>query len=424
MQPSGPRCIVHVPRRFIAEEWGGTETVILEIARRQQRAGLEPRILTSMALARQRTEEIGGIPVERFPYFYPFFGLTAADRAAMDKKGGNLVSFSLLHRLLRLSDVRLFHAHALKRLGGEIRTAARLRRKPYVVSLHGGVFDVPPAELASMAEPIAGRFEWGRFLGALFGSRRLLDEADHVICVGQSELEKARQALPHDRVSYLPNGVDTARFAQADGAGFRARHGLAPDAFVVLNAGRIAAQKNQHLLVEAFARVLAERPGSVLLLMGPETDPDYGARVRAAAEPLGGAVRLLGSVRNDDPDLVAAFHAADLFALPSRHEPFGIVVLEAWSAGLPVVVSSVGGLRALVRQDETGLFFDPEGESAAERLAERILFAAARPELRRRLGAAGLAEARAQYDWDRIHDRLEGIYARAEAHAASRGRPS
>lgn len=424
MAASGSPCIVHVPRRFIAEEWGGTETVILELARRQQRAGFQPRIVTSMALARERTEEIGGVPVERFPYFYPFFGLTPPERAAMDKKGGNLVSFSLLHRLLRLPDVRLFHAHALKRLGGEIRTAARLRRKPYVVSLHGGVFDVPSSELAALAEPIAGHFEWGRFLGALFGSRRLLDDADHVICVGQGELEKARQSLPHDRVSYLPNGVDTARFAHADGASFRAKHGIAPGAFVVLNAGRVAAQKNQLLLVTAFARVLAERPDAVLLLMGPETDPDYGARVRAAAAPLGGAVRLLGSVRNDDPDLVAAFHAADLFALPSRHEPFGIVVLEAWSAGLPVVVSNVGGLRALVREAETGLFFEPEDPAADERLAERLLFAADSPELRQRLGAAGLAEARAHYDWDRIHERLEGIYALAEDHAAGRGRKS
>ena len=94
----------------------------------------------------------------------------------MDKKGGNLLSLSLFTHLLRVPDVRLFHAHALKRLGGEVRTVARLRRKPLVVSLHGGVFDVPAAELDSMLRPIANKTEWGKPFGALFGSRRVLDD--------------------------------------------------------------------------------------------------------------------------------------------------------------------------------------------------------------------------------------------------------
>ncbi len=119
--------IIHVPRRFVAEEWGGTETVILEVARRQQLAGAQPEILTSMALAGRRTEEIGGVPVRRYGHIYPYLGLTPADRTALDKKGGNLVSLPLMASLLKAPDVRLFHAHAIKRLGGMVRTAARLR---------------------------------------------------------------------------------------------------------------------------------------------------------------------------------------------------------------------------------------------------------------------------------------------------------
>ena len=55
-----PTKIIHVPRRFVAEEWGGTEMVVLEISRQQQRAGLQPEIYTSMALAKLRKETIGG----------------------------------------------------------------------------------------------------------------------------------------------------------------------------------------------------------------------------------------------------------------------------------------------------------------------------------------------------------------------------
>ena len=419
--------ILHVPRRFVADEWGGTETVLLEIARQQQRAGGRPEIVTSMALATRRREQIGGIPVRRFRYCYPFFGLSAADRAAMDKKGGNLLSLSLFVALLGARDVRLYHAHALKRLGGEVRTAARCRRKPFVVSLHGGVFDVPAAEREQMLRPIENKREWGKAFGALFGSRRILEDADYVICVGRSEMEKARQALPHDRIAYLPNGVDCARFAEGDGAAFRRKHRIPETAFVILNISRIDSQKNQRLLLQAFTRFRAQRPEAQLLLIGPETQPSYAAELREliASNGLGDDARLLSGMRNDDPDLVNAYHAADVFVLPSMHEPFGIVVLEAWSAGCPVLASAVGGLRGLIRDGDTGWMFPPDAADAADDLAARLRRLADEPAVRARLAEAGRREARAHYDWPEIHRQLECLYRAAETHAARRyGRAS
>lgn len=418
------RTIVHVPRRFVAEEWGGTETVILEISRQQQRARLNPIIVTSMALARDRDREetIGGIPVHRHPYCYPFFGLTDADHAALDKKGGNLLSISLFRSLLRIPDVRLFHAHTLKRLGGEVRTAARLRRKPLVVSLHGGVFDVPASELDSLLKPIENKFEWGRPFGALFGSRRVLEDADQVICVGQGELDKARNGISHNRIDYLPNGVDCAKFAAADGHAFRERHRISPDAFLVLNLSRIDGQKNQLLLLQAFVGFHRRVRRAVLVLIGPETQPAYAARLRSfiAEQGLGDHVRLLPGLRNDDPSLVQAYHACSAFVLPSLHEPFGIVVLEAWSSGRPVIASRVGGLRTLIRHDETGWFIEPEAADAPAQLNDALTRLADEPATARRLADAGLAEARQHYDWSRIGQRLESLYQAAETHAQRR----
>lgn len=411
--------IVHVPRRFVAGEWGGTETVILEISRQQQRAGGDPEILTSMALATQRSEEIGGVLVHRFSYTYPFFGLSPEDRAAMDKKGGNLLSLSLFWALLVRPRVRLFHAHALKRLGGEVRTAARLRRKPFVVTLHGGVFDVPEAERQQMMRPIANKPEWGKVFGALFGSRRILDDADQVICVGAGELEKARGHLRHDRIAYLPNGVDSRRFATGDGAAFRQKHQIPSDAFVILNISRIDPQKNQALLLEAFSEFIREQPKAFLVLIGPETQPDYATTLRKLVSDgrLNSSVRLLPGLRNDDPALLQAYHAADVFVLPSRHEPFGIVVLEAWSAGKAVIANHVGGLRALIRDGENGLFISPGTEGTARDLVQRLRSLAKDPELRRRLGESGRAEATGRYDWGRVAAELEALYQKAEAHA-------
>ncbi|MFN9662269.1 MAG: glycosyltransferase family 4 protein [Akkermansiaceae bacterium] len=411
--------VIHVPRRFVAHEWGGTETVILEISKQQLAAGYEPKIVTSMALATSRHDVIGGIAVERYPHIYPFCGLSAEDRAAMDKKGGNLLSLPLLAALLREPDVRIYHAHALKRLGGSVRTAARLRRKPYVVSLHGGVFDVPAGELDDLTKPIQGKFEWGKPFGALLGARRVLDDADHVICVGESESVKARAQLGHDRVSYLPNGVDCLRFAKGDNESFRKRFEIPEDAFLLINIGRIYSQKNQLGLLQAFSRFRSQVPGARLLLIGPITQPDYEAKLRdfIAAEKLGDAVTIIPGLGNDSGALVDAYHAADVFVLASRHEPFGIVVLEAWCAAKPVIASRVGGLQSLVRDSETGLFFEPDAEDAADQLAACFARLHADPGLRRHLGEAGKKEAFEHYDWSRINDRLENIYQLAEAHA-------
>lgn len=414
------KTIIHVPRRFVSHEWGGTETVITEISRQQQRAGYLPKIMTSMALARDRNECIAGIPVQRYPYCYPFLGLSQAEIEALDKKGGNLLSLSLFTALLREPDVRLYHAHALKRLGGSAATAARWRNKPFVVSLHGGVFDVPASEVSTMTRPIEGKPEWGRLFGALFRSRRILEEADMVICVGESEFSAAKTRLHHDRIAYLPNGVDCARFACGDGPRFRARHGIDANAYVVLNISRIDAQKNQMVLIEAFARLLDSDPNAHLVLIGPETQPEYGQKIRDAIQTkqIGHAVSILPGLRNDSPELVDAYHACDTFVLPSTHEPFGIVVLEAWSAGKPVIASRIGGLKTLISDEETGLFFDANESRATEHLTCQLSRMHASKALRSTLAANGQKTAMARYDWQRIHQLQEGLYQMAEQYHA------
>jgi len=416
------RSIIHVPRRFVAHEWGGTETVVLEISKHQRAAGFNPRIITSMALADRDHDEISGIPVDRYPHLYPFFGLSTAARAAMDKKGGNLLSLSLLRALIREPDVRLYHAHALKRLGGSVRTAARWRKKPYVVSLHGGIFDVPAAELDDLTKPIQGKIEWGKPFGALVGARKVLEDADHVICVGESEAQKAKATLPHDRVSYLPNGVDCQRFTTGEGRRFREHFHIPADAFLVVNISRIDSQKNQLGLLEAFARFHATTPNARLVMIGPETQPAYGDKLRAfiAANHLGESATIIPGLSNESGLLIDAYHAADAFVLSSRHEPFGIVVLEAWCAGRAVVVSRVGGLQTLVREGETGFFFDPDSPDAAAQLAAHLNALHEDPALRERVGEAGRAEAAAHYDWTRIGARLEEIYQMAEENTARR----
>lgn len=411
--------IIHVPRRFVAHEWGGTETVVLEISKQQMAAGMQPKIITSMALADRDKDEIADVPIARYPHIYPFFGLSSSEIAAMDKKGGNLLSLSLLRALIAEPQVRIYHTHALKRLGGSVRTAARFRKKPYVVSLHGGIFDVPSAELDDLTRPIRGKIEWGKPFGALLGARKVLEDADHVICVGASEAEKAKASLPHARVSYLPNGVDYLRFSKGDGHRFREHYGLSQDAFLVLNVSRIDSQKNQLGLLEGFMKFHAIHPESHLVMIGPETQPAYGEKLRSFIQSnhLSDAVTLILGIGNESELLNDAYHAADVFVLSSRHEPFGIVVLEAWCAACPVIASRVGGLQSLISQGETGLFFDPDANDSSEQLFTQLSILYNNPSFRDQLGEAGRYQAKNHYDWSRITQMLEEIYELAEENA-------
>ena len=410
------RRIIHVPRRFVLDEWGGTETVLAEMVAQQRRQGWQPEIHTSQALSSVSAEVWRDVPIRRYSYCYPFFGLSAQQRHQLDKKGGNLLSLALFFSLLRARDVRLFHAHSLKRLGGAVMTAARRQRKPFVVTLHGGVFDVPAAEKSEMIAVQAGKLEWGKIFGAIFRSRPLLEKADAVICVGRAEYDSARRSLSHDRVHHLGNGVDAARFSTGDGAAFRAAHGLPADAFVLACYSRIDPQKDQLCLVEAFDQLAAAHPQLHLVIAGPCTVADYLAQLdrRIAASPHAARIRRLGPIASAGSALPDAYHGCDVFVLPSRHEPFGIVVLEAWCAGKPVVVAEVGGLRNLVSEGIDGLFF-PTGNAAA--LAARLEKLLRAPALRTALGAAGRQLAGERYSWEKLAAETERIYQAAEARA-------
>lgn len=401
--------IAQIPRRFVRHEWGGTETVILETSKRLLASGHKTAIFCPNALAQENEEVIDGVPTHRFPYFYPYIGLKAGSRELMDKKGGNLFSFALLNALFKCPELDVVHLHTLKRVGGIGRMAAQKRGVSYVVSLHGGVFDVPAQEAATLTEPTKGAFEWGKALGWWVGSNKVLGEAACILCVGDSERKATQERYPNNRVEWLPNGVDVKRFATGDGGAFRQKFGIPYDAFVVLMMGRIDGQKNQMLPVQALAELRQIHPKTHLLLIGPVTNAGYRERLEKEAKDRGVAayMTLIPGVENSGNDLVNAYHCADLFLLSSVHEPFGIVILEAWAAGLPVLASNVGGVPSFVKNEHNGMLFAVEDKQA---FLSGFASLTQNPHLRNTLAANGRRTATEQFDWDHITHRLLTIY--------------
>jgi glycosyltransferase involved in cell wall biosynthesis len=404
--------IVQVPRRFVSSHWGGTETVILETCKRLVQRGQQTEILCPNALATGNEEVIGGIRVTRVPYFYPYFGLNREAKALFDRKGGNLFSFALMKTLLKLPDLDVIHLHTAKRVGGIARYAAAKRRIPYVLSLHGGVFDVPQEEAQSWTDPSRGAWEWGKLLGWWVGSRRVLDDAAAILCVGEEERVQTARRYPHKKVIHLPNGVNPDRFERGDGEAFRRNHDIPQEAFVLLTVGRIDPQKNQLLLLRLWPEITKIHPTAHALIIGPVThEPYYQELLRYMdAHQLAGRVTIIPGLAADSRELVNAYHAANLFVLPSIHEPFGIVILEAWAAGLPVLASRVGGVPSFVDHGQDGLLFDGADEKSFLEGCQALI---ADPLKARELALAGQRKAREDYSWERITDSLLGIYEEA-----------
>ncbi len=394
--------VIHVPRRLARCAWGGTEQVVERLVERQRAAGLTPQIFTSTALDAAPTDLLAGCPVRRFPYRYPVWPLPAARRAAFDQKGGNLISTALARAVATEPGLSLVHLHTGGRLGAQVLRVARRRGIPVVLTLHGGHFDIPPAELADLRASGHGpALEWGRVLSWWWGTRHLLAQVDALMCVGRAEYDLACAALPQQRVVFVPGAVDPAPFRRANRDAGRTRLGLPPGRRAIACVARLDRQKDQLQLVQAWAGL--GRAECDLVLVGPETSPGYADLCRQAAYGAAGRLLLTGNLEAAAiPDVLAA---ADVAVLPSRHEPFGLAVLEAWAAGVPIVATQVGGPAWLLACGDGELV--PPGDAGALRAALfRLLDDPGRCAALADRGRARVEE----FTWERQWATVRGVY--------------
>ena len=401
--------VIQIMRRIVFEEWGGTETVVWNLSRQLSNKHIDNQIVATQALCSRSEEVVDNISIRRFPYFYPHFPLDDTQKKALDKKGGNPYSRSLYRHLKDNRECDILHCHTMQRLANLVRMAAGANKIPYIVSFHGGFFDVPESEIREMMKPLRHTINYGKIVDVLTQKSRFLDDADGILCVGYNEYETTRERFPGKLVEYLPNGVDFEKFQQGDGAGFRKKHNIPNDRKVILCLSRIDYQKNQLLLLELLNSLKNDRPEKHLLLIGPISSETYYNRITTTLQTynLQDKCTIIPGLRADDADLVSAYQAADYFILPSIHEPFGIVVLEAWSAGVPVIASRVGGLQRLIDDRTTGLFFESESSKS---LIDTFKDLETHEDLQNRLRENAYEDVKKNYTWDIIAERLIDFY--------------
>ena len=195
-----------------------------------------------------------------------------------------------------------------------------------------------------------------------------------------------------------PNGVDVARFRDADPIDFGARGNI-------LFLGRIEKRKGLGVLIEALARLARDDVTLIVAGTGPEEK-----RCRALAERRGVSARWLGRLSEDD--LPRAYKGADVYCAPGLGgESFGIVLIEAMSAATPVICSDLPGFRAVASD---AALVVPAGDPDA--LAEGIARVLGDPSKASAMRAAS-AEVAARYDWATLVEKVESLYGRAASTA-------
>jgi glycosyltransferase involved in cell wall biosynthesis len=194
------------------------------------------------------------------------------------------------------------------------------------------------------------------------------------------------------KVGRWERGVDVERFDPA-----KADPGAYPGEIKILYAGRLSREKGVDLLAEAFLAAHEADPRLHLLLAGGGPEE---AELRSR---LGDAATFLGWLGGEE--LAVAYASADAFLFCSVTDTYGQVILEAGASGLPVIAIAEGGPAALVENRHTGLLCRPD----ADHIAGSVLQLAASPELRTRLGSAGVRAARAR-SWERSLSQLAAGY--------------
>lgn len=369
---------------------GGLAAHVTSLAESLVVGGDEVHVFTRMGEGQARHDIIGGVHYHRCP-----FDPNADFMTYVARMGEATAS--------RVAEAESFYGRAFDVVHGHdwlaVPAMSRLRdglRAPLVLTLHSTEYGRCGNRLVDGPSRAVRDLEW---LGAF--------HAASVICVSRALAEEVRRlyGVPAEKLSVVYNGVDAARFDQEVDVGeVRRAYGISREDPVVLFVGRLTWQKGPDLLLDAAPEVLRHVPSARFLFVG-DGDMRPTLEGRAGDAGLFRSVRFLGARAGSE--LVGLFRSADVVCVPSRNEPFGIVVLEAWSARQPVVVTTHGGPREFVRDQETGWVVEPGRESLGWALGAALL-----DDINAgRIAANGRVEAETRFSWRRVAEQVREIYA-------------
>lgn len=356
---------------------GGTAERTFQISRALNRKGIDCEILTVASnLDEERMKDLKNVRItalkcysERF--YIPGFQKTIVERLVA---GSDIVHLMNHWTVLNLLVYR----------------ASRKFSKPYVVCPAGAL-------------PIFGRSRFIKKVYNLIIGRRLIQNASAIVAISVNEFDHFRDyCVNPEKVTLIPNGVSQEEFQEVDDNGFRSKHGLKSNPFILF-LGRLNSIKGPDLLLNSFLQIKDRFPDLHLVYAGPDGGllSELNAVVRNSKSQ--DRVHFIGYVGGAEKS--QAYHAADLVVIPSRQEAMSIVVLEAGITGTPVLITDQCGF------DEIEHIGGGKAVSATiEGLSNGLVELLSVPQKLKTMGKQLKNHASENYTWNHTAERYLKLY--------------
>jgi len=355
---------------------GGAARYAFELSLQLVKSGIEAVVITHAHPGQPEEEEIAGVKIKRVQGLvlnYPHraaspFLFRRCHKYILDGK------FDVVHGLdvysaMALMVIRFAHRHQI----------------PCVLTCHT-VMD--PSFLIFMQRLL----------------RLAFIKVDRLIAVSRASTRFSRSlGFPERRITVVPNGVDLSYFnVEIDAVAMRKELSIG-DKPLVVTASRLIKRKSPDLLVSAFARVLKVVPDAKLVIAGSGREEDNLSRQIKDLNVIN-SVFMVGELSKEKVAQLMA--AADVFVLPSKMESFGLSLLEASAAGVPVVCSNAGGVPEVFQDGFNALLYPPGDDDA---MAKAIICLIQDKELAKTI-SANAVETASRFTWEMAAERTLRVY--------------
>jgi glycosyltransferase involved in cell wall biosynthesis len=293
-------------------------------------------------------------------------------------------------RELMKENCDLIHAHGFGYFTSDCSALiSTVRRIPLVLTTHGFFPVTRPTHPALDSLYVAMSRNW------------VLKVSKKILSISDSDARQFRRLVAPQKVTVIRNAVDTKFWSEP---GSRVTRFCDESGPIIGAVGRVTSAKGFQLLIKATPSILREMPNAKVSIVGK--DFGYLPELERLTEEIGvsHSVSFLGEL--SDEQLKEFYRVCSLIVVPSLHEAFGIVALEAMASGTPLVASDMGGLAEIIKDGTNGLLFK-SGDSNA--LADAVISLLKHPEMAEMIGRNNERDSM-KYSWDRTAELVEKEY--------------
>ena len=368
----------------LAPEWGGPVKVVNELAGALEVIGVSSEIISAQGRRVGNPETVtNDIPIHLFETG-PIARLWTAHTPGLKKT---------LAR--KIPDFDLVHIQELWHYPGYIASKiARSRNVPYIVTIHGELNEWNLQQK---------RLKKQIYMTAI--QRGILQKSAALHAITQAESNRIRQLEIETPVAMIPNGIHTEEFENLpDRSQFVSRYPELENRLIVLFLGRIQQKKGLDILAQAFGNLVRTRHDVRLVVAGPDEDNTL-TEIKTILKSQGALEKAVFPGMLTGEQKLEALSAADIFALTSYSEGFSVALLEALSAGLPLVITDECNFPE-VGDSRAGFVVRPNDSETASALMSLLDSA----DLRREMSENARRLVRSNYTWERIAKKMFTLY--------------